>query len=1308
MWNTESVKKSTYKIVCGSEQGTAFFVSKNELLTAWHVVSGFFNGEKIYLCHEENRYECEASVVKENVDVALIKCSKFTAEILKLSSIPKISEMQLKIFGYPQSRIGAQIGFELELKTSQRYENLKEDFDSYAEITDDRRISIMNGFSGSPVFVEDGTVVGVVTDKLDCHIGFVSIESIEKALESKKINCDRDPYKYDNSPYGWKKNKEIIDDAIKRVGRRFQPELHQNDPNLENKINRLWDLSIEENEKIKNQDDFAIRLKKILGNEKEGENHSEDKQERFLCLYGNAGVGKTHQMCHYAQKLVNESKTNVYLCLGMLFDRAKTDSLEGTFANLCKFSQSTGYLEILNENAKKRNVRYLFIIDAINEGLDKNFWNSEIPLFVEKLSKFKNLALIVTIRKPFEREYGIDDKVFSSYELKGFVNPLLAKKFFFKRYKIPHDATPLSFANGLLLSLFCETYDKIPVNKRESLKSILELFYWYIKNRNEKVSELVNEDPYRNVTHEYLLKLSVESINNGCQPVSRNIARQISYEILNRQWLNSLLYAMMKENLLLAGKLAQLDRSEDCIFFEYELMENVYQAVALHQKAKNKKRDAIHFLINLLKNDEVTGRVHNFIVVATSVWSDLFSEDICLNPFFDKKLLPYYIEGTKYKKEIDTKVLKKIKKQYEMSSFFKISLKTLSVDNQSLLTTILKELKKMNMHDRDLYWTEAVNQCYDDDEILYLLYSDYVPNEEKKRNDLYNRSFVELLCWTCSSSYPIVRTLAIRHLVTLLLRIPQYTVELLMKFQQVDDAYVLDGLYSALYGFVLMSDDKEKIGNIAKNIYEFSFKNKEPYPDLRVREWMLRILDRDRFVNKSSFFDESKPPYKSTKINYVDDVDSKIKQLRDSFDKSKGTQMLVSSIFGWSDFNRYIIGTNSSHEHYDISSVSLKESDDVELQRFSLNQEIYQIGNTIRNLDWDENLGNLDNNRTSINRMENERERIGKKYQWISLYNVEARLLDMYKLYDEYNDSNEIYRKLNYPWYTSRRSYFDPTLGISFANIGESKYESIKEVDFSEETPNEQWLKKSFTKSNVGKILNYFDEEKNKWILLQSWQILRNSASQPKDSFVLYNSYFVENEYAESFAKWISRKELYGRWMPEIRDSIDFILYEFAWSSRENWDEYKRMRDVKGNCPCQVLPGTCSQLQEEHMGVRDDFSGNVYLPNPDIMEVLDLHIVPGCARSQTVFADKDGIIKCCSIKRRGMDYVYLRKDALESYLEKRNYSMFAALATEKFIRKEKYDYDEKSFRTSSCAVKYDEKTHNFVWLSDFKTKKEQK
>ena len=53
------------------------------------------------------------------------------------------------------------------------------------------------------------------------------------------------------------------------------------------------------------------------------------------------------------------------------------------------------------------------------------------------------------------------------------------------------------------------------------------------------------------------------------------------------------------------------------------------------------------------------------------------------------------------------------------------------------------------------------------------------------------------------------------------LKLPQYTIELLRKFQQVDDAYILDGLYSSLYGFVLMSDDKEIIGIIAKNIYKF-------------------------------------------------------------------------------------------------------------------------------------------------------------------------------------------------------------------------------------------------------------------------------------------------------------------------------------------------------------------------------------------------------------------------------------------------------------------------------------------------------
>lgn len=1292
MWNTECVKKSTYKIICGSEQGTAFFIGRNKLLTAWHVVSGFFNNEKIYLCDEEKRYECKAYVVKENVDVALIECSKYAADFLKLSSIPKISEMQLRIYGFPQSRIGAQIGFELSLKTSQHYQNLKEDFDSYAEI-DNQRISIMNGFSGSPVFVEDGTVIGVVTDKLDCHIGFVSIESIEEALKSKKISCDRNSFKYDNSPYGWIENKKIIDDSINRVGERFQPKLHQNDTNLENKINRLWNIPAKNKKNMGKMDNSANDSKK------NSENKKDSKQERFLCLYGNAGVGKTHQMCYYAQELVEKSKTNVYLCLGMQFDSVKTDSLEGTFANLCKFPQSTGYLEVLNEKAKERNVRYLFIIDAINEGLDKKFWQTEIPTFVKKLSKYDNLALIVTIRKPFEREYGIDGNVFSDYELKGFVDPLKAKEDFFKYYDIPKDAAPLNFENGLLLSLFCRTYKNVSINERESLKSIFYLFCQYIEIRNEEISKLVNEDPYRNATHEYLLKLSTESINNNCQTTSRDIARRISYKILYRQWSNSLLYAMMKENLLLA-------HSEGGISFEYELMENVYQAIALYQKTKKNEKDAICFLKNLLKNGKTTGRVHNFIVVATSVWNDLFNEDIFFNSLFDENLLPYYIEGTKYKNKIDIKVLNKIKEEprYGMFSFFKISLKALSVDNQGLLTTLLEELEKMNMHSRDLCWTEAINQCYDDDEISYLL--NHFPGEEKTRDDAYNKSFAELLCWTCSSSYPIVRALSIRRLVALLLQTPQHIIELLQKFQKTDDAYVLDGLYSALYGFVLMSDDKEKIGTIAKNIYEFSFKNKNPYPDLRVREWMLRILDRDRFVNKSSFFENSKPPYESDKILCIDDVESKNKQLQDSFDKSKGTQKLVSSIFGWSDFNRYTIGTNSSNEHHDISFVPVTVDDDVKLKKFSLNQEIYQIGNKIKELGWNEELGKLDDNRTSINRIENERERIGKKYQWISLYNVEARLLDMYKLYDKYNDSNEIYRKQNYPWYTSRRSYFDPTLGISLANIGESKYKSIREVDFSEEMPNEQWLNESFSKSNIEKILTFFDEDKNKWILLKSWQILRNSASQPKDAFVLYDSYFVEKEHIETFEKWISRQDLYGRWMPEIRDSIDFILYEFAWSSRANWDEYKEMQDVGNNCPCLVLPGTCSQLQEEHMGVHEDFSGSVYLPNPDIVDVLDLHIVPGCARSECVLADKDGIIKCCSIQRSGMDYVYLREDALGTYLERKNCSMFASLATEKFIRKEKYDYDEKSFRNSSCAVKYDEKTHNFVWLSDFKTKKE--
>lgn len=49
MSNISTIPSITYKVECGMERGTAFFVDVNRLLTAFHVVGSALNGNSIYL-----------------------------------------------------------------------------------------------------------------------------------------------------------------------------------------------------------------------------------------------------------------------------------------------------------------------------------------------------------------------------------------------------------------------------------------------------------------------------------------------------------------------------------------------------------------------------------------------------------------------------------------------------------------------------------------------------------------------------------------------------------------------------------------------------------------------------------------------------------------------------------------------------------------------------------------------------------------------------------------------------------------------------------------------------------------------------------------------------------------------------------------------------------------------------------------------------------------------------------------------------------------------------------------------------------
>ena len=89
------------------------------------------------------------------------------------------------------------------------------------------------------------------------------------------------------------------------------------------------------------------------------------------------------------------------------------------------------------------------------------------------------------------------------------------------------------------------------------------------------------------------------------------------------------------------------------------------------------------------------------------------------------------------------------------------------------------------------------------------------------------------------------------------------------------------------------------------------FQDKQPVEDVRVREWLLKILLFTRIQKDGiDLFSKALPPYKPQ-----EEIDFETIELGDEyFGHTQGSKKLMFSLCGFSDFHRYILGFNSNSE----------------------------------------------------------------------------------------------------------------------------------------------------------------------------------------------------------------------------------------------------------------------------------------------------------------------------------------------------------------------------------------------------------
>jgi len=163
----------------GGACGSGFFISKNEILTAAHVIDDAKNVRVEF----DGKYYV-ASIVKQDQskDLALLKIETESGVFYKMNAVCGVVGQNVICYGFPRGvwTIHKSEGDIREIVRVKRDNEL----DSRLEYS--VFMNVTNGMSGGPLLTKDKTVIGLLSSKNvigETRANFISLEEIKEFLK---------------------------------------------------------------------------------------------------------------------------------------------------------------------------------------------------------------------------------------------------------------------------------------------------------------------------------------------------------------------------------------------------------------------------------------------------------------------------------------------------------------------------------------------------------------------------------------------------------------------------------------------------------------------------------------------------------------------------------------------------------------------------------------------------------------------------------------------------------------------------------------------------------------------------------------------------------------------------------------------------------------------------------------------------------------------------------------------------------------------------------------------------------------------
>lgn len=997
------------------------------------------------------------------------------------------------------------------------------------------------------------------------------------------------------------------------------------------------------------------------------------KASKYWIITGEAGMGKSHLI----GDMVTRRKANgepTILLLGEQFAE-DIDPIVQIKNKLEIQYRSDSMLQQFDLYGQRIGKPVVFFIDALNEGGGDELWMTYWEEFVARFSKFEYLRLVVSFRISGSRNWFYDLAKQSDsahiYYHRGFSgNERRASEFMFSSYGLDQPMWPSygsEFANPLFLNTYCRLHEK--TGKPLNLDNLWVVFNEYC--------ECINHDLAIKKGYSDSLSLVSDAMNCIANLMIQKGNRwRLEYKTVNEALVKvaelfkdpkEFMHFMVDEGLL---RIDSYD-GNDYVDFGYELLGDYFIANSLleHNDIIDEDKwwaygggvpEAMAVVAPFKKNVEAFEIVDEGVkedalnaMIESSGWRDTFT--------------------TKGKQVIDLLVGDK-----EYGSLFSIILKRPFRSDDKVNSTRLYEiLLPLSMSERDAIWTTSISTEWNLGRTIMDLAEWGMHVSQKALLRVDSEAIfrcAETLVWSFASTWRQLRDTATHALVNIFVERKELILPLLQKYHTINDPYIEERLWASVFGSLTICQDKAITCEIARWVYTQVFFSKQVPENILVRDYAKGIVRYAQQLETDIVVDES-----FLTLPFTDGTIPKVltcEQITEKYDSDAWENMKEAELNVWrakqavlgsmatehsprtsmyGDFGRYVFQSSMSDFPIDPEDMSNWALEMI-FEEYGYNPKVFS---------------NFDILHRSYDRSHNDIERIGKKYQWIAMYRILARLSDAYPDI-EFEDS----------FFTPTQSArnIDPSYKVdSRLNDNRNSKYLVPKFDVTQTKVESKWLKEWREMPPIEDYLLTKDQEGVEWVNLFSYNAIKSPKSFSnhdgwiREIWTFVQAFVVKKEHLSTICHEIQRVGLKGRVFRENREIDGIYAREFYWS-----DTYRDRCKVEyyGFAPFIIghkeFPGieiAPTYLQYNHSSSEDASIPDgaiIIMPNEWLYKGLDLRY----GKTNGVWEDKVGSVVVLDNAEycKGHSALLIRKDVLLDYLNKEGLALFWPVLTERQAR----------------------------------------